>query len=142
MVDADKFEQNKKDNIRDVPNIIRGAMNDDLDAIKVCLERDPGCINEVDEDTGVTALHIAVVDGNFELADFLCSQPGIDCEVADYFGRYPAQIALLQDRPDIYEVVSRNLEKRLREKIAAEDAEDEARKAGVIRFIPPKPRSP
>ena len=35
-------------NMTDVPNIIRGATNGDLEEIKEALKNDPDCINETD----------------------------------------------------------------------------------------------
>ena len=86
MIEQLYIERLYKD-LKDVPNIIRGATNGDLEEIKEALRRDPACINEVDPEIGVTALHIAAFDGNFKLVDFLCAQPGVDAYVYDKLGR-------------------------------------------------------
>lgn len=117
-------------NMTDVPNIIRGATNGDLEEIKEALRNDPDCINETDPDVGVTALHIACFDGNYEIVDFLCSQPGVEVYVYDNLGRIPWYAAYAIGRDDICERLLRDTQARIDARIEREEAE-EAENAGA-----------
>lgn len=129
-------------------------MKQSLEEIKAALLRDPECINEADEYTGVTALYIAVLHENFEIVDYLCNQPGIDFEAVDYFGQRPSQIALWIGRRDIYERISKDLRRAIAEMTAEELAEitpediagmraqEEEWEAGAARLTPRKPDGP
>lgn len=85
------------------PNIIRGAMNADFDEVKAALENNPTCITEADENTGLTALHIAAGECNLAMVDLLCSYPGFDLTLQDAWGRQPYLLAISMGREDIAE---------------------------------------
>lgn len=135
MIEEQHVLQEYSDLNEDEPNIIRGATNADLDEIQRALSLNPDCINEVDNNIGVTALHIAAFDGNYDIVDFLCDQPGIDIAVFDKFGRTAYWAAHIIGRDDIVERIMRDTNARL--KIMLEHDEDD----NVTPFRP-KPPSP
>ncbi len=64
----------------------------DSDHIKSIIRKDSTKINEKNED-GNTSLHIAVHEGNIDIAQYLVSQ-GADINVKDNLGQTPLQIAI------------------------------------------------
>lgn len=124
--------------LNDEPNIIRGATNHDLDEIKRALEANPDCINETEPNVGVTALHIAAFDGNFEVVEFLCGQEGVDITLPDNLGRTASTAAHMVGRDDIYQ--------RIRQVIAADierflDEEEIEESSGNVTPFRPRPPS-
>lgn len=111
--------------LKSEPNIIRGATNNDLDEVKRALEADPNCINETEPNVGVTALHIAAFDGNYEMVDFLCDQPCIDIHKEDNLGRSPQWAAYIIGRNDIEMRIMRDMAAELDRILDAEEAEYE-----------------
>ena len=122
--------------LTDEPNIIRGATNHDLDEIRRALAENPDCINETEPNVGVTALHIAAFDGNYEIVDFLCDQPGVDVHAEDNLGRTPWWAAYIVGREDIHIRILKDMAAEM-EQLLAEDETEES--SNVMRF---RPRSP
>ncbi|XP_057335624.1 NF-kappa-B inhibitor cactus-like [Microplitis mediator] len=56
-------------------------------------------INSKDRKDGNTALHIAVLTNNYEVAKWLCQQPGVDKEILNFAHKTPYQVAC--DRANI-----------------------------------------
>lgn len=139
MIEQQHILQEYSDLNEDEPNIIRGATNADLDEIQRALSLNPDCINEVDKNIGVTALHIAAFDGNYDIVDYLCEQPGIDIGIFDKFGRSPYWAAHIIGRDDIVERIMRDTNARL--KIMLENDDDYDNDDNVTPFRP-KPPSP
>ena len=128
--------------LKSEPNIIRGAANNDLNEIKCALEADPSCINETEPNVGVTALHIAAFDGNYEIVDFLCDQPGIDIHIEDNLGRSPQWAAYIIGRNDIEMRIARDMAAEMDRILDAEEAENEASKdQGNVTPFRPRPPS-
>ena len=65
---------------------------DDSDHVKSIMRKDPANINEKNED-GNTFLHIAVHEGNIDMAQYLVSK-GADINVKDNLNQTPLQIAI------------------------------------------------
>ena len=122
--------------LSDEPNIIRGATNHDLDEIKRALAVNPDCINETERNVGVTALHIAAFDGNYEIVDFLCGQPGIDITIADNLGRTASWAAHTIGRDDIHQRIRKVLALIAEE---VEQKEDDTHGGNVTPFRPRPP---
>ena len=103
---------------KDKPNIIRGAMNADLHEVKAALLDNPTCINEADPETGLTAMHIGGGEGDYDLVDLLCQQPGYDISLRDAWGRTPYFMARIIGRQDIVERMFQDIDANLRRKEA------------------------
>ena len=71
----------------------------DLDHIKAIIRTDPTKINEKNED-GNTFLHIAVHEGDIDIAQYLVSQ-GADVNVKDNLDRTSLQIAIYENNVEL-----------------------------------------
>ena len=119
------------------PNIIRGAIKADLEELQSALIENPNCINDTDPATGVTALFIAAIDGNYSIVDFLCDQPGIKVDIMDKFGRTAYMAAIEIGRDDILERIMRDTNRSIAKLEAIDDAEESAPNITAFRPKPP-----
>ncbi|WP_306260382.1 hypothetical protein [Pararhizobium sp. IMCC21322] len=124
----------------DKPNIIRGAMNADLEEVKAALLENPDCINEADPETGLTAMHIGGGEGDYALVDLLCNQPGFDISLRDAWGRTPYLMARVIGRQDIIDRMFEQINAEISRRLELEDSETED-SASVTHFRPRRPPS-
>ncbi len=99
----------------DHPDIIRAALQSDLEGIKLALADDPECINAKHSFTQGTALHISASLGNYSIVDFLCDQPGVETWVYDVNGHPAAWVAMLRGRKDIRDRIMKEIDREIEE---------------------------
>ena len=77
-------------------NIVVGSMLNDLDEVVRALNEDPKCINTIDPETKMTALHWAGANGNYLIAELLFNHEDdlVDPFLKDSWGRIPIDLAL------------------------------------------------
>lgn len=114
------------------PNIIRGAMNENLEEIKAALANNPNCINETDDKMRLTAMHIAAANGAYDIIDLLCEQPGYDIGLKDAVGRTPDDLAWIIGRHDIIDRMMRDTNEAIMRSIELDEAEDAAKKVTAL----------
>jgi ankyrin repeat protein len=117
-------------------NIIRGAINCDIEEITRALEADPSCINQTDGSLGLTALHIAALDMNYPMVDYLCAQPGIRIDLQDSRGRTPYLIAIAMGADRILERIMRDAYQELDSILEEDETEN------IVPFKPKPPSGP
>ncbi|MBU2527608.1 MAG: ankyrin repeat domain-containing protein [Bacteroidetes bacterium] len=87
------------------PNIIRGALNNDFEEVAAALVLSPESINNVDQITGGSALHISVGLGNYSMVAYLVEQEGLNLEHKDQIGRDALDLAIQIRHPKILELL-------------------------------------
>ncbi len=121
-------------------------LEQDMDKVKSCLERNPDCINDTDEALGNTALNYAIMkvpltreESRFknDLVYFLCDHPNIDFFVQNKRGQDAADLAALLSDSSIYHHIWECHSRRQELKEIA--AKSEAQKSGINS---PKPEGP
>ncbi|MBN9039342.1 MAG: ankyrin repeat domain-containing protein [Rhizobiales bacterium] len=83
------------------PDIIEGALKNSLSDVEAALKADSDSINQQEDETGSTALHIAVASMNMPMVLLLSSQVGADINIKDDFGRDVIDLALEVGHPEI-----------------------------------------
>ncbi len=73
------------------PNILEGALFNDIEEIEAAIAENPACIKEVTQH-GMNALQLALSHGCFEAAEYL-AEAGVDPLHRDMFGRTAVIIA-------------------------------------------------
>ena len=66
-----------------IPDIIRGIFENDIDEINSALERDKDCINECDPHSGKSPLSLAITLQNIPLVRHLATQPRLNPFIQD-----------------------------------------------------------
>lgn len=127
------------ENLNEDPNIIRGAINSDLNEIKAALVDNPDCINELHHPSGMTALIIAAIDGQYTLVDYLCDQPGIDVSIFDNHGRSAYGVAIALGRYDIDERIMRDNKRAIETIISKDDTQQTNKTSSNLTHFRPKP---
>jgi ankyrin repeat protein len=111
------------------PDIIRGALNNDLDEVQAALDRNPRDINKQHDYFEYTALHIAASRGNMLMVDLLLKESRLRWGIRDRWGRDPLDVAILAGHPGVTSAITTY----------------RARKLGLVgpartSVIPPKPQ--
>lgn len=105
----------------DGPDIFRGAMDADIEEVKLALEQSPEILNARHEKGGVTPLAMAAWYGNYEIVDYLCSFPDIDLLALDDQGRTVWYGAVALGREDIVQRIMQPNAEKVQAKIEQED---------------------
>ncbi|ORX38897.1 ankyrin repeat-containing domain protein [Kockovaella imperatae] len=92
-------EEMEVDGARDLYPLHEAVLTNDLDTIKALLDQSPELI-DVKDDTGNTALHLAVDRGYIAIVEFLLMRHA-DLSVQDEDGQTPLDIATMLDRTEI-----------------------------------------
>ena len=124
MTNNNKNTQPKEGYIKRSFDIIKGARRGDMEEVTSALEEDPGCINTQDQVNGLTALHFAASNGHYSMVNLLCDADGVDTSIPDFEGRTASHLAWVIGRSDIESRIDRDLNERLRKKLALDDAAD------------------
>lgn len=82
------------------PDIIRGAINNDMAEVQAALKKDPADINKTHPNYGMTALHYAAGLGNASMVSFLLDQDGVNVLYRDRWGRDPLDVAINSGKPE------------------------------------------
>jgi ankyrin repeat protein len=89
------------------PDIIRGALNNDMAEVQAALDLDPRAINKQHDFHRYTALHIAAGRGNVTMVEFLLLQPRLRFGIKDRWDRDPLDVAILAGHPGVTRVLFR-----------------------------------
>jgi ankyrin repeat protein len=79
---------------RITPNIVKAAKENNTAGVKSALRSNPACVNDVDSQTLMSALHWSCANRNSEIYDILVAQDGIDLRPTNSRGQEPAELAM------------------------------------------------
>lgn len=103
------MNENASDIPADLPEaglkFLQAAHQGNIGFAAACLERHPDSINAQDPQSGVTALHIAILRQDVPLVELLTAQPSCDAWLRDRFNRSAADMLVYTSNRTIFEAV-------------------------------------